>query len=156
MADASTPTNPSSSGMATADGSWVAWSVAGITGIWVAVVLISVLAPDMVTGSEQQHFPIAAATSWLWGLVATIGFLWAMTRLRGRASRRPLWIGLAAATLIVWLVAAILAATLPVIVTGTDPTRLPIGAMVAPLAAALVTVLAGIIAGVFASSPDRG
>src|ERR687898_374017 len=90
MAEASTPDQPSTSRSATADGSWMAWSAAGIAGIWVAVVLISTLAPDMVTGSEQEHMPIAAATSWLWGLISTIGFLWAMSKLRGRASRRPI------------------------------------------------------------------
>jgi hypothetical protein len=152
MADTSAPGQLSVT--ATADGSWKAWTAAGIAGIWVAVLLTSILAPDMVTGSEQEHLPIAAVTSWLWGLIATIGFLWAMTRLRGRASRRPIWIGLAITTLIIWLVATILAATLPVVETGTDPTRLPIGAMVAPLAAAVLTILAGVIAGVFASTPE--
>jgi hypothetical protein len=132
----------------------MAWSAAGIAGTWVAVVLISTLAPDMVTGSEQEHMPVAAATSWLWGLISTIGFLWAMSKLRGRASRRPIWIGLAAATLVLWLAATILSITLPVVETGTDPTRLPIGAMVAPPAAAVLTVLAGVTAGVFASTPD--
>jgi hypothetical protein len=140
----------------TADGSWMACSAAGIAGIWMGVVLISLLAPDLVTGSEQQHVPVGAATSWLWGLMATIGFLWSMARLRGRASRRPIWIGLTIATLALWLVATILAATLPVIETGTDPTRMPIGAIAAPLAAAVLTVLAGVTAGVFASSPQPG
>jgi hypothetical protein len=37
---------------ALADGSWMAWTAAGIAGIWVAVTVISVVAPDMVTGSE--------------------------------------------------------------------------------------------------------
>jgi hypothetical protein len=152
-------TEPSSSETAhtwsteTADGTWMACSAAGIVAIWVAVALISVLAPDMVTGSEQQHMPIAAATSWLWGLMATIAFLWAMTRLRGRASLRPIWVGLTAATTVLWLVATILAATLPVVETGSDPTRIPVGALVGPLAAAVLTVLAGIIAGIFAGGP---
>ena len=48
---------------ATADGSWVAWTLAGIAAIWVAVTLISLLSPDMVTGSEQQHLPAAARTT---------------------------------------------------------------------------------------------
>src|SRR4029453_525923 len=56
--------------MATADGSWVLWTVAGIVGVWVAVTLISLLAPDMVTGSEQQHLAVAAFGTWVWGLVA--------------------------------------------------------------------------------------
>jgi hypothetical protein len=154
MVEASTPEQPSTPRSATADGSWMAWSAAGISGIWIAVVLISILAPDMVTGSEQEHMPIAAATSWLWGLMATIAFLWAMSRLRGRAERRPIWIGLTLVTLVLWLVATILGTTLPVVETGTDPTRLPIGAMVAPLAAAVLTVLAGITAGVFAGAPE--
>ena len=59
-------------------------------------------------------------------------------------------------TLTVWLVAAILSITLPVVETGSDPTRLPIAAMVAPMAAAALTGLAGIIAGVFSRPPDAG
>ena len=156
MVEASTPEQPPTWRSAPADESWMLWSAAGIAGIWIAVALISILAPDMVTGSEQEHMPIAAATCWLWGLMATIAFLWSMSRLRGRASRRPIWIGLTAATLLLWLVATILSITLPVAETGTDPTRLPIGAIVTPLAAAVLTVLAGIIAGVFASTPDFG
>ena len=38
----------------------MAWTAGGIAGIWVAVAAISLLAPDMVTGSEQQHMPVAA------------------------------------------------------------------------------------------------
>jgi hypothetical protein len=155
MAQTSSPDHPTASPAPTGDGSWMAWAATGVAGIWVAVLLISLLAPDMVTGSEQQHMPIGAATSWLWGLMATIGFLWAMTRLRGRASRRPIWIGLTVATLVLWLAATVLAATLPVVETGTDPTRLPIGALVAPLAAGVLTVLAGITAGVFANTPEQ-
>ena len=132
----------------------MAWTAAGIAGIWLAVVLISLLAPDMVTGSEQQHLPIAAFTSWLWGLIATIAFLWAMSRLRGSASRRPVWIGLTAATLLLWLVATVLCATLPVVETGTDPTRIPLGAIVPPIAAMVLTVLAGVTASVFARPPE--
>ena len=134
---------------ATADGSWMMWTASGIGGIWVAVALISVLAPDMVSGSEQEHLPIAAFTSWLWGLVATGMFLWAMGKLRGDATRRPLWIGLAAVTLAIWLVATILSIALPVFETGTDPTRVPVGAIAMPMAATVLTALAGITAAVF-------
>jgi hypothetical protein len=139
---------------ATGDGSWVVWTLAGIAGIWVAVTLISLLAPDLVSGSEQQHLPVAAFGSWLWGLVATAAFVWAMGRLRGDAARRPIWIGLAAATITVWGVATILSIALPVLETGSDPTRVPIAALVAPVAAALLTAVAGIAAGVLARPPD--
>src|SRR5688500_8457172 len=134
---------------AMADGSWMAWTAAGIAGIWVAVALISVFAPDMVSGSEQQHLPVAAFGSWLWGLAATGAFVWAMGKLRGSAARRPIWIGLTAVTLAVWLVATIVSIALPVVETGSDPTRLPVGAMV-------FTALAGITAGVFARPPESG
>ena len=108
-----------------------------------------------MSGSEQQHLPVAAFATWLWGMVATGGYLLAMGRLRGSSSRRPIWIGLTVATLTVWLLATILSLALPVVETGTDPTRLPIAALVTP-AAAVLTVLAGIIAGVFARPPQAG
>jgi hypothetical protein len=139
---------------ATADGSWMAWTATGIAGIWIAVAMISVFAPDLVSGSEHQHLPVAALGSWLWGLVATGAFLHAMGRLRGAAARRPIWTGLAVATLAVWLVATIASIALPVVETGSDPTRLPVGAMVAPVAATVLTALAGIAAGVFARPPE--
>jgi hypothetical protein len=146
----------SSERTAMADGSWLAWSVGGLAGIWTAVVLISVLAPDLVSGSEQEHLPIAAFTTWLWGLVATGGFLWAMARLRGSASRRPIWIGLAVATLTVWLVATILSLALPVVETGSDPHPHSHRRHGHPVAATALTVLAGIIAGVFSRPPGPG
>jgi hypothetical protein len=141
-------TSASNERTAMADGSWMLWSMGGLAGIWTAVVLISVLAPDMVSGSEQEHLPVAAFTAPLWGLIATGGFLWAMGKLRGSGSRRP--------TVTVWLVAAILSIALPVVETGSDPTRLPIAAMVSPVAAAVLTVLAGIVAGVFSRPPQVG
>ena len=139
---------------AMADRSWMASAAAGIAGIWVAVALISIFAPDMVTGSEHQHLPVAALGSWFWGLIATGAFLWGMGRLRGNAVRRPIWIGLTAATLAVWLVATIAGIALPVVETGSDPTRLPVGAMIAPVAATVLTALAGIAAGVLARPPE--
>jgi hypothetical protein len=130
--------------------------VGGLAGIWTAVVLISVFAPGLVSGSEQEHVPVAAFTTWLWGLVATGGFLWAMANLRGSASRKSIWICLAAATLTAGLVATILSLALPVVETGSDPMRIPIAAIVSPVAAAALTVLAGIIAGAFSRSPEAG
>jgi hypothetical protein len=132
----------------------MAWTAAGIAGIWVAVTVVSIGAPDMVTGSEQQHFPVAAVSTWLWGLVSTGAFVWAMGKLRGSATRRPIWIGLTMAMLTVWLVATILAVSLPVVETGTDPTRIPLGALIGPMAATVLTVLAGITASVFFRPPE--
>jgi hypothetical protein len=152
--DAASSPSASERRSALADGSWMAWTAAGIAGIWVAVTVVSIGAPDMVTGSEQQHFPVAAVSTWLWGLVSTGAFVWAMGKLRGSATRRPIWIGLTMAMLTVWLVATILAVSLPVVETGTDPTRIPLGALIGPMAATVLTVLAGITASVFFRPPE--
>jgi hypothetical protein len=53
----------------------------------------------------------------------------------------------------IWLVAAVLALTLPVVETGSDPIRVPLGTIMAPLAAGVLTVLAGIVAGIFSRPP---
>ena len=108
----------------------------------------------MVTGSEHQHLPVAAFGSWLWGLAATGAFVWGMGRLRGSAARRPIWTGLTVVTLVIWLIATIVSIASPVVETGSDPTRLPVGAMVAPVAALVLTALAGITAAVFARPPE--
>jgi hypothetical protein len=140
-------------GSVTADGSWMAWTVAGVVVIWVAVALISVFSPDMVSGSEQEHLPVAAFATWISGVVGTGAFFWMMGKLRGRVTRRPVWIGLSVTTMAIWTVATILSIVLPVVETGSDPTRLPVGAMVAPVAAAMLTALAGITANVFSRPP---
>jgi hypothetical protein len=140
-------------GSAMADGSWMAWTVAGVAVIWVAVALISVFSPDMVSGSEQEHLPVAAFATWISGVVGTGAFFWMMGKLRGSVTRRPVWIGLSVTTMAIWTVATILSIVLPVVETGSDPTRLPVGAMVAPVAAAMLTALAGITANVFSRPP---
>jgi hypothetical protein len=140
----------------TADLSWMLWTAIGIGGIWVAVLLLSLLAPDLVSGSEQQHLPVAAFTTWFWGGAGTLVFLWAMGRLRGHAVWQPAWIGLSVVTLGIWAVATILGITLPVMETGTDPTRIPFAAIFAPIAAAMLTALAGAVANVFPQGPGGG
>jgi hypothetical protein len=140
----------------TADGSWMLWTAIGIGGIWVAVLLISLFAPDMVSGSEQQHLPIAAFTTWFWGGIGTLVFLWAMGKVRGSATWPPTWIGLSVTTLAVWTVATILGIAAPVFVTGSDPTRIPVAAFFAPVVAAMLTAFAGVIANVFLKGGTSG
>jgi hypothetical protein len=137
----------------TADGSWMLWTAIGIGGIWVAVVLISLLSPDMVSGSEQEHQKVAAFTTWFWGGVSTLVFLWAMGRLRGDAMWRHTWIGLSSVTLGIWALATIIAIALPVVETGSDPTQIPVGAVVGPVAAAMLTAIAGAVTSVFRRGP---
>jgi hypothetical protein len=147
---------PDDRAAATADPSWMLWTAIGIGGIWVAVLLLSLLAPDLVSGSQQDHLPVAAFTAWFWGGVGTLVFLWVMGRLRGSARWQPIWIGLSLVTLGIWAVATILGITLPVMETGTDPTRIPFAAIFAPVAAAMLTALAGAVANVFRGAPAGG
>ena len=125
------------------------WTAIGIGSIWVAVVLISLLAPDMVSGSEQGHLKVAAFGTWFWGGAGTLVFLWAMGRLRGDSMWRPTWIGLSIVTVGIWALATLLAIVLPVVETGSDPTQLPLGAFIAPVAAAMLTAIAGAVTSVF-------
>jgi hypothetical protein len=141
---------------ATADMSWMLWTAIGIGGIWIAVLLLSLLTPDLVSGSQQEHLPVAAFTSWFWGGVGTLGFLWVMSRLRGSARRQPIWTGLSVVTLGIWAMATILGVTLPVTETGTNPTRIPLAAIFAAPAAAMLTALAGAVANVFAGGATAG
>jgi hypothetical protein len=149
-------TTPQARRTTTTDLSWMLWTAIGIGGIWVAVLLLSLLAPDLVSGSQQEHLPVAAFTTWFWGGVGTLVLLWAMVRLRGRARWQPIWIGLSVATLGIWAVAVILGITLPVMVTGTDPTQIPFAAIFAPIAAAMLTALAGGVATVFRQGVEGG
>jgi hypothetical protein len=143
-------------GRRTADGSWMVWTTVGLAAIWLAVLLISLFAPDLVSGSQHEHLPLAAFGTWLWGVVATIGLLWGQGRLRGDALRRPLWTGLSVTVVVIWAVATALSLTLPVFRTGSDPTELPLGALVAPMGAAALTVLAAVVTGVFSRGPGTG
>jgi hypothetical protein len=129
------------------------WTLVGVAAIWVAVLAISVVAPDLVSGSQQEHLPLAAFVTWIWGLLASVGYLWGMSRLRGSMERRPYWVGLTVVVAIIWAVAVLASAWMPAWETGSDPTRLPVWALMGPVAAMLLTFLASIIAGIFSDAP---
>lgn len=104
--------------------------------IWASVALAAIYAPDMVTGTTQEHFPLALVVGSLAGLVATGSVVRGMVRGLGGLTR-----GLTYALLMVaiWAVVALVAIFVPEMVTGTDPTRLPLAAVLAPIAAAILT-----------------
>jgi hypothetical protein len=132
------------------------WAMLGLGAIWAAVLVISVASPNLVSGSQHERLPIALFATWIWGLAGTIAFLWGMSKLRGASSRRPLWAGLALSVVVIWTIATIVSVVSPVMVTGSDPTELPLVALGAPIGAALVTTLAGVVAGVFSEAPGAG
>jgi hypothetical protein len=107
--------------------------VVAVVAVWACSALLAVFAPDMVTGSEHDHLPIAAMTVWPWTVVATAYVLMA-----GRRTGAG-WLVWCVAALWVCVFAAGVAA--PVMVTGSDPTEIPIGALLAPVGGALATGL---------------
>jgi hypothetical protein len=127
-----------------------------VLGIWVGVALISALSPDMVTGSEHEHLPIAAITAWLWGLFAT-GYILLLALLTGESDiEESAWRNLVLAVGGVWLLFAALSIFGPVMVTGSDPTRLPIISLIAPPAATAGTLAACLLLATSGHMRGRG
>lgn len=125
--------------------SWATSTLTTIAGIWTAVVVISVFSPDLVSGSEQQHLPVAAFSTWIWGLGSTITSAVALSQLRGDPRRRRFWLLLSATTVAIWGVATVVSLFSPRMVTGSDPTKVPLGALIAPIGAMVVAAIAGAI-----------
>jgi hypothetical protein len=98
--------------------------------IWLASALTAIATPDMISGSQHEHLPLAAITVWVWTGVAS-GYA-AMTPVQD-ARDWLLAVGL------VWGAMAAAAVLAPSMVTGSDPTEIPIAALVAPPVAAVVT-----------------
>lgn len=109
----------------------LASSATAVAAIWVCSALLAVFAPDMVTGSEHDHLPITSMTIWPWALAAT-GYVL-------MAARRPSAVLLVASVAAIWVGVLVVGLAAPVMVTGTDPTRIPLGAMLGPAFGALAT-----------------
>lgn len=103
--------------------------------IWVASAVTAIATPDMVSGSQHEHLPLTAITIWLWTIAAS-GYA-AMTPV---ADARD-WL---VAVVLVWTAMAVAAIAAPVMETGSDPTMIPIAALVAPPVAAVVTGFLGL------------
>ena len=130
-----------------------AQAVSALVGIWGAVLAISLFAPDMVSGSEQQHLPVAAFGTWILGAVASRGVMATLLRLDGEGAALDQLRGqLVRFVAAVWTVAALVAILGPEMVTGSDPTRLPIAALLAPVAATVLNTGACATASAFGSA----
>jgi hypothetical protein len=110
-----------------------------IAAIWLATLAAALLSPDLITGSQQEHLPLAAVLDWVWAAVAT-GYV-AMV---GRAVRGHGAGGSDAATFLVsmvavWAAMAVASIFAPPLVTGTDPTQIPLVAILVPLIAMAAT-----------------
>jgi hypothetical protein len=119
-----------------------ALSVVGAVGvIWLAVLLTGIFAPDMVTGSQQDHLNIAALANWFWGLLSTMFLLRATVFRRPsleRSDEEAVWMWSSVAVGTVWAAVTIISIATPPVVTGTDPTRVPMAAILAPIVATAI------------------
>jgi hypothetical protein len=105
--------------------------------IWIAVIITSIFAPDFVSGSQQEHLKIAASINWLWGALATMSLArWAR---RERGAPRSAWRVVGWGTTVIWLVVVVATLAGPVFETGSDPTQIPLIAIIAPIAGLLAT-----------------
>jgi len=107
--------------------------------IWLATLAAALFSPDLVTGSQHEHLPLAGALDWLWAAVAT-GYVLMANRAgdpdgRNRRDAAGFVVSMSA----VWVATALASILAPPLVTGTDPTQIPLVAMVVPLAAMAVT-----------------
>jgi hypothetical protein len=113
------------------------WVVVSVVAIWLAVLLTSLFAPDFVSGSQQEHLKIAALINWLWGTLATVSVL----RMFRTAKDAPLgtWMTMGLGVSAIWAVATVVSIVVPRIETGSDPTRIPLAAVIAPIVAMVFT-----------------
>lgn len=118
------------------------WLTVALGAIWVGVTLVSIFAPDFVSGSEQEHLPFPAFFTWIAGAVATRSVLNEMLRRRqGKIDPNYIWGGIAIGTAAIWLAVTLVSIFVPEMETGTDPTRIPIAALLAPIGGAIATAM---------------
>jgi hypothetical protein len=120
------------------------YGAVALVGIWTAVVLTSLFAPDLITGTTQDHFPLAFVVVLLAGLAGTRSVVRAFNHGIGGAAR---WGMYALALLVIWAAVALVSIYVPATITGTDPTQLPIASIVAPIGGGILT---GVVTELFA------
>ena len=124
---------------------WV-WAGVAVAAIWLAATAASIWSPDLITGSAHEHIPLVAMNAPIWALLAT-GFA-VMAPAVTAIDRGRVWAVYAGAVAFVWASAAVIAIAAPSLVTGSDPTTVPIAGIIAPIAAMTVTAFAtvGVVA----------
>lgn len=121
----------------------IATSVA-LFAVWAAIIVASIFSPDLVTGSNHEHLAIAAIVGLPLALVTTGMILLAAGVSRRTESMPGAWVVFAVAAVLAWGAVLLTSVFAPSMVTGTDPTTIPVAAIVGPLFGALVTAYASI------------
>jgi len=125
--------------MSTQPSRWL-WSGATIGVIWICLAAVIIWAPPLISGSAQEHIPVVALTAWIWALLATGFVLVAPAVTEGNQAR--VWGVYFGAVSMLWVVAAVVSIAAPSMVTGTDPTSIPIAGILAPVVALIATASA--------------
>ena len=112
------------------------WAISAVSIVWIAVIIVSILSQDFIHGSDQQHFPLAASITWISGAYATKAIL---TELKLRSTAKSILVGITISTIIIWVAVILVSLLVPSLITGTDPTQIPIAPVVAPIAGAIAT-----------------
>jgi hypothetical protein len=122
------------------------WSGLAVAAIWLSAVAASIWSPDLVTGADHEHIPLVALNAPIWALLAT-GFA-VMAPAVTANDRRRVWAVYAGAVAVAWVAAAVISIAAPAMVTGSDPTTIPIAGVIAPIAAMAATAYAtvGVVA----------
>jgi len=115
-----------------------------VTTIWLSVAACAMFAPDMITGSEHEHLPLAGMTDWFFAAVACGLLVTAHTR--RQAPGRVVWLWVSILVSLVWAVVALTSIFCPSLVTGTDPTTIPLAALISPMVGTLVTAYLAVFA----------
>lgn len=107
--------------------------------IWLATLAATLLSPELITGSHQEHLPLAGLLDWLWAAVATGYVLMAGRQRRPGERGGSATISFVVSVVAVWTTMALASILAPPMITGTDPTQIPLVAIVVPLVAMAVT-----------------
>jgi hypothetical protein len=111
--------------------------------IWLATAAASIWSPVMITGIEHERLAIAAVIDWFPAAIASGLVLMAFSR-RTRGASRSLWLGFLIAIGSIWAAVAAVSIFSPALVTGSDPTTVPIAVFAAPIGGVIATAFASV------------
>ena len=97
----------------------------------------------MITGTEHERLAIAAVIDWFPAAIASGLVLMAFSR-RTRGSSPSLWLGFLIAIGSIWAAVALVSIFSPALVTGSDPTTVPIAVFIAPIGGVIATAFASV------------
>jgi Short C-terminal domain len=108
--------------------------------IWLSYILAAIFAPDMVTGSQHQHFQIEAVVGWSFVAIATgLVMAAALRGIRAKVTDKAPWTVLGIGVSAIWFTVMFVVIFAPVWVTGTDPDRIPGMVWIAGTAGVILT-----------------